>query len=81
MWISLKKFNNWEIDEVASFFHLLDSYTPLREGNDKMIQKLKSNREFTVRSFYGKLQGSAPMHFPWKAIWRTKAPQTVSFFV
>ena len=66
---------------VDSFFHLLDSHTPLGVGNDRMIWKLKSNREFTVRSFYGKLQGSAPMHFPWKAIWRTKAPQTVSFFV
>ena len=81
MWISLKKFNNWEIDEVASFFHLLDSHTPLRKGKDKMIQKLKSNGEFTVRSFYEKLQGSAPIHFPWKAIWRTKAPQTIYFFV
>ena len=33
----IRKFNDWEIDEVASFFHLLDSHTPLGEGNDRMI--------------------------------------------
>ena len=60
---------------------MLDSHTPLGEGNDRMIWKLKSNGEFTVRSFYEKLRGLAPMPFPWKAIWMTKAPQRVSFFV
>ena len=58
---------------MASFFHLLDSHTPL----DRMIWKLKSNREFTMRSFYEKLQGSALMLFPWKTIWRPKDPQRV----
>ena len=33
----IRKFNDWEIDEVASFFHVLDSHTPLGEGNDRMI--------------------------------------------
>ena len=34
-----------------------------------------------MRSLYEKLRGLAPMPFSWKAIWRNKAPQRVSFFV
>ena len=30
--------------------------------------------------FMKKLRGSTPLPFPWKAIWRTKAPRRVSFF-
>ena len=44
----IRNFNDWEIDELASFFHLLDSHTVLGEGNDRMIWKLKSNGEFIV---------------------------------
>ena len=33
----IRNFNDWEIDELASFFHLLDSHTVLGEGNDRMI--------------------------------------------
>ena len=34
-----------------------------------------------MRSLYEKLRGLALMPFSWKAIWRNKAPQRVSFFV
>ena len=44
----IRNFNDWEIDELASFFHLLDSHTVLGEGNDRMIWKSKSNGEFIV---------------------------------
>ena len=46
-----------------------------------MRWKLKSTGEFTLQSFYEILRGSCPLPFPWKAIWRAKAPQRVSFFV
>ena len=45
-----------------------------------MRWKVKSNGEFTVRSFYETLQGSPPMPFPWKAICRSKTLRRVSFF-
>ena len=44
----VRNFNDWEIDEVASFFHLLDSHTPLEEGNDRMIWKLNA---YTFKDF------------------------------
>ena len=46
-----------------------------------MRWKLKSNGEFTVQFCYETLWGSTPMPFPWKTIWRAKAPRKVSFFV
>ena len=59
---------------MASFFHILDSHIPIREGSDRMRWKLKSNGEFTVLSLYEFFWGSPPMSFPCKAIWRAKAP-------
>ena len=44
----IRNFNDWEIDEVASFVHLLDSHTPLGEGKDRMIWKFMNNEEFTM---------------------------------
>ena len=66
---------------MASFFHILDSHIPIREGSDRMRWKLKSNGEFTGLSLYEFLWGSPPMSFSCKAIWRAKAPMRFSFFV
>ena len=46
-----------------------------------MRWKLKPNGVFDIRSFYNKLRDSPSTVFPWKAIWRAKAPRQVSFFV
>uniref|UniRef100_A0A7N2LG27 COP9 signalosome complex subunit 8 n=1 Tax=Quercus lobata TaxID=97700 RepID=A0A7N2LG27_QUELO len=36
---------------------------------------------FDIRSFYNKLRSSLPITFPWKGIWKAKAPTHASFFV
>ena len=46
-----------------------------------MRWKLTKNGDFDIRSFYNKLQAPFPIIFPWKGIWKVKAPQRVSFFV
>ena len=46
-----------------------------------MRWKLKPYWVFDIRSFYNKLTDSPSTVFPWKAIWRAKAPRRVSFFV
>ena len=66
---------------MASSFHLLESHIPIREGNDRMRWKFKTNGDFIVQSFYETLPGSFSMPFPRKAIWRVRAPQRVSFFL
>ena len=42
-----------------------------------MRWKLKKNGEFDIHLHFNKLQGSLSNVFPWKGIWRVKAPQQV----
>ena len=39
------------------------------------------NGDFDIRSFYNELRGSSSTMFPWKGIWKVKAPRRVSFFI
>jgi len=46
-----------------------------------MRWKLERKGDFDIRLFYNKLRGSFSIIFPWKDIWKVKAPWHVSFFV
>nr|XP_023927128.1 uncharacterized protein LOC112038539 [Quercus suber] len=46
-----------------------------------MRWKLSKKGDFDIRSFYNKLRSPSPITFPWKGIWKVKAPPRVSFFV
>ena len=59
----------------------LGSNLPPTENGDRMRWKLTKNGDFDIRSCYNKLRGPLPIIFPWKGIWRVKAPWRVSFFV
>ena len=73
--------NDWEVDDVASFFHILHSKPPIREDDDRVQWVLKKNGVFDIRSYYQPLCGNMGMTFPWKGIWGVKAPCRVAFFV
>ena len=73
--------NDWEADVMDDFFQFLASNLPLVTGGDRMRWKLTKNRDFTIRLYYPKLHGSSSIVFPWKCIWKVKAPWHVSFFV
>ena len=73
--------NDWETGEVDEFLHTLDSCLPHSEQGDRMIWKLSKEGDFNIRSFYDKLRSPPPFTFPWKGIWKVKAPTHVSFFV
>ena len=45
-----------------------------------MRWKLKKNGGFHIRFHYKALRISPSVIFPWKGIWRVKAPKRVSFF-
>ena len=66
---------------MDDFFHTLGSNLPLSEQRDRMIWKLSKKGDFDVRLFYDKLQCPLPIIFPWKGVWKVKAPTHVSFFV
>ena len=69
------------MDEELHFLRILGANTPPMEAGDQMRWKLKPNGVFDIQSYYNKLRDSLSTVFPWKVIWRVKAPRRVSFFV
>jgi hypothetical protein len=68
-----------EVEVLASFYSCLYSYK-LREGEDKLWWVPSRKGVFEVRSFYRVLSSLGSPPFPWKGIWRTKAPPRAAFF-
>ena len=76
-----RRLNDWEMGGVDDFLRTLGSNLPSTENGDRMRWKLTKNGNFDVRSFYNKLRSPLPIIFPWKGVWKVKAPRRVSFFV
>jgi hypothetical protein len=65
---------------VLSFYEQLYS-TRIRYGEvDRLVWNL-SKRSFEVKTFYRALACQEVVSFPWKGIWRVKAPKRVAFVV
>ena len=77
----IRRPNDWEMGVVDDFLRTLGSNLPPIENRDHMRWKLTKNGDFDIRSFYNNLRGPLPIIFPWKGIWKVKAPRHVSFFV
>jgi hypothetical protein len=76
----MRSLNDWKVDDLASLYSLLYSYN-LGGGADKIWWVLNRKGKFEVKSFYHILNSLVNSLFPWKSIWRTKAPPRVAFFV
>jgi hypothetical protein len=48
---------------------------------DKLVWNLNRRGSFDSRSFYHVLHVPSEVCFPWKSIWRVKAPPRVVFFI
>jgi hypothetical protein len=76
-----RNFNDWELDNVASFLGLLHSHIPSRVMDDGLWWQLRTNGIFDVRSRYSSFREAPTLVFPWKCIWRTQAPRRACFFI
>jgi hypothetical protein len=72
--------HDWEVEVLASFYNCLYSRKLRGVGEDKLWWIPSRKGAFEVRSFYRVLSSHGPSSFPWKGIWRTKAPPRVAFF-
>lgn len=72
--------HDWEVDDLATFFALLYSVRIERDAEDKLWWSPSRKEKFDVSSFYKTLVYKESVCFPWKSIWRTKAPSKVAFF-
>ena len=66
---------------MDEFLCTLGSNLSPTENGDRMRWKLTKNGDFDIRLFYNKLRSPLPIIFPWKSVWKVKAPRRVSFFV
>ena len=46
---------DWDLEPVALFLHLLDAHIPNREGADQVRWRKKRNGKFSVCSFYSSM--------------------------
>jgi hypothetical protein len=72
--------NDWEVEELASFYSLLYSFN-LVGGGDKIWWVPNRKGKFEVSSFYNEIIAKDTCPFSWKSIWHIKAPPRVAFFV
>jgi hypothetical protein len=68
---------------VSRFFELLYSQRVRHGGEDKICWIPTKRKSFEVKSSYQVLSSNSNVRasFPWKGIWKTKAPPRVAFFV
>ena len=70
---------------VAEFFQFLHSHMdPIAAPNvapNELRWKPCKDGVFASHSFYYALIDRRGVRFPWKSIWRVKAPSRVAFFV
>jgi hypothetical protein len=66
---------------VLSFFEPIYSTSVRHEEVDRLVWNPSKKGFFEVSSFYEVLIRRNGPYFPWKSIWRVKAPTRVAFFV
>ena len=77
----IRPMQDWELNIVNSFLEILYS-SSLRQGGVDLVCWTPSCREvFEVRSFYRALIQPAASVFPWRSVWKAKAPSKVAFFL
>ena len=59
---------------MDAFLRILGPNLPPTDNGDHMRWKLSKNGDFDIQSFYNKLRGPLPIIFPWKGVWKVKAP-------
>jgi hypothetical protein len=70
----------WEMEMVLSFFAQLYSISIRHGEDDRLVWSLSKRGLFEVKSYYEVLNRKDGPSFPWKSIWRVKAPTMVAFF-
>ena len=78
--VFLRHFNDWEMEEVVRFLHLLHNKKIRLGQEDRLLLKESITDGFSVRHMYRKLMFSPPLDFPWRSIWNPIVPPKLGFF-
>ena len=77
----VRNLQDWELNSLVSFLDRLYSVSLNDSGMDQMCWQRDSKTEFSVHSYYLCLNVSTFVKFPWKGVWKSKAPPRVAFFL
>uniref|UniRef100_A0A2N9J7S2 Clp ATPase C-terminal domain-containing protein n=1 Tax=Fagus sylvatica TaxID=28930 RepID=A0A2N9J7S2_FAGSY len=66
---------------LVSFFSVIQSHLPRSLDADRLIWTLNGKGCFDARSFYRALCTPPMVPFPWRSIWKVKAPRRIIFFL
>jgi hypothetical protein len=77
----VRNLQDWEIESLTSFLDRIYSASLNDSGVDQMCWQRDGKLGFTVKSYYSCLNATPPNQFPWKEIWKAKAPPRVAFFL
>jgi len=80
----IRDVHDWENESLDSFFSLLYSMNPLLRAMDIMVWTPSSRHGFAIKSYCSMLTSPSseePSSFPWKSIWKVKAPPCIAFFL
>lgn len=71
---------DWELDQIERFLEMLYACKVCANREDYVLWEGEKSRIFSVQSYYQKIRRSNKL-FPWKAVWKSKAPARVSVFM
>lgn len=74
--------NDWEVTRATEILKMLEGFAGLSEAKDSLTWKGGSSSKFTVNAAYNYLssRGHPNYPWPWKKIWKIKAPFKVICF-
>ncbi|KAJ9702452.1 hypothetical protein PVL29_004269 [Vitis rotundifolia] len=75
----LRDFNDWELELVGDFLHILRGHKPSLEEDSVLWRKGKRG-QFRVKEAYSLLARSDDIGFPSRSIWVARVPTKVAFF-
>ncbi|RVW70345.1 putative ribonuclease H protein [Vitis vinifera] len=75
----LRDFNDWELDLVGDFLHILRGHKPSLEEDSVLWRKGRSG-QFRVKEAYSLLAKYDDTGFPSRSIWVARMPTKVAFF-
>ena len=76
----LRALNDWEIEEMTRFLHILHDQKFRPTGVDKLSLQNVKDRGFSVKSMYKGVDVSPPFVFPHRIVWNPVVPPKIGVF-
>lgn len=78
-----RNFQDWELNSLLQLLSKLECYSPVVHSPDRIKWDRRTDGQYTVKAGYSSwcAQNDMIEMWPWKLIWRTKAPPKVLCFV